>query len=698
MVAKNKNENEEKMKQKKSSGKNPLKKLKLRPKETSKRANSTDGENQPGKKAVRNLMLWLMIAVGFIILAQILAFDQKEEIEVSFSEFRSFLLSGIITQATIVENEFHGELYNPATVMRQSKRGGIDDSIAVVVEDKFMVILPANYTDSEVLAEWDRVGLKYNFKVKSMDWVGYLLQLSPWILIFVFWFIMMRRMQGGGPKGIFSFGKSKARILTDKDRQITFKDVAGADEAKHELEEVIGFLKEPEKFSRLGGKIPKGILLTGPPGTGKTLLAKAVAGEADVPFFSISGADFVEMFVGVGASRVRDLFEQGRKNAPCIIFIDELDAVGRTRGAGVGGGHDEREQTLNQLLVEMDGFESTEGVILISATNRADVLDKALLRPGRFDRLVIVGNPDVRGRMGILKIHTRNVKLAKNIDLSILAKGTPGLSGADLANLVNEAALLASSKNKKVVEIEDFEDAKDKVMMGVARTSMIISDGERMITAYHEAGHALVARSIPDADPIHKVTIIPRGGTLGVTHQLPIDERHNYSRTMINTQLAILLGGRAAEKLIYDEYTTGAGNDIERATELSRKMVCEWGMSDKLGPLTFGKKGEEIFLAREISQHRDYSENTAMKIDSEVSAIVLSAEERATSILKKRLSALKRIAEGLLEREIINSKELDTLIAGKKLAPPSNGRHGKEKTKRKNVSSSRKKTKEGKEK
>ena len=698
MVAKNKNENEEKMKQKKSSGKNPLKKLKLRPKETSKRANSTDGENQPGKKAVRNLMLWLMIAVGFIILAQILAFDQKEEIEVSFSEFRSFLLSGIITQATIVENEFHGELYNPATVMRQSKRGGIDDSTAVVVEDKFMVILPANYADSEVLAEWDRVGLKYNFKVKSMDWVGYLLQLSPWILIFVFWFIMMRRMQGGGPKGIFSFGKSKARILTDKDRQITFKDVAGADEAKHELEEVIGFLKEPEKFSRLGGKIPKGILLTGPPGTGKTLLAKAVAGEADVPFFSISGADFVEMFVGVGASRVRDLFEQGRKNAPCIIFIDELDAVGRTRGAGVGGGHDEREQTLNQLLVEMDGFESTEGVILISATNRADVLDKALLRPGRFDRLVIVGNPDVRGRMGILKIHTRNVKLAKNIDLSILAKGTPGLSGADLANLVNEAALLASSKDKKVVEIEDFEDAKDKVMMGVARTSMIISDGERMITAYHEAGHALVARSIPDADPIHKVTIIPRGGTLGVTHQLPIDERHNYSRTMINTQLAILLGGRAAEKLIYDEYTTGAGNDIERATELSRKMVCEWGMSDKLGPLTFGKKGEEIFLAREISQHRDYSENTAMKIDSEVSAIVLSAEERATSILKKRLSALKRIAEGLLEREIINSKELDTLIAGKKLAPPSNGRHGKEKTKRKNVSSSRKKTKEGKEK
>ena len=697
MDAKNKNKNDDNMKRKVDSEKNPLKKLKLRLKEPTKSANSPDGENQPGKKAVRNLMLWMMIAVGFIILAQILAFDQKEEIEVSFSEFRTFLLSGIIEQATIVENEFHGELYTPSTVWRQSKRGDIGDSTAVVIEQKFMVILPANYADSEVLAGWDNVGLKYNFKVKSMDWVGYLLQLSPWILIFVFWFIMMRRMQGGGQKGIFSFGKSKARIITDKDRKTTFKDVAGADEAKHELEEVIGFLKEPEKFSRLGGKIPKGVLLTGPPGTGKTLLARAVAGEADVPFYSISGADFVEMFVGVGASRVRDLFEQGRKNAPCIIFIDELDAVGRTRGAGLGGGHDEREQTLNQLLVEMDGFESTDGVILISATNRADVLDKALLRPGRFDRLVVVGNPDVGGREGILEIHTRNINMAKNIDLKVLAKGTPGLSGADLANLVNEAALLAASKNKKVVEIEDFEDAKDKVMMGVARTSMIISDSERMITAYHEAGHALVARSIPEADPIHKVTIIPRGGALGVTHQLPMDERHNYSRTLINVQLAILLGGRAAEKLIYNDFTTGAGNDVERATELARKMVCEWGMSDKLGPLTFGKKGEEIFLGREISQHRDYSENTAKEIDGEVRAIVLNAEERATFILKKRMPVLKRIAEELLEREILNAKELDVLIAGKKLAP-SNGRNGKQKTKRKKVTSAREKAKEGKEK
>ena len=695
---KNKNENDENMKRKIDSKINPLKKMKLRLKKPSDGSKAPDGENQPGKKAVRNLMLWLMIAVGFIILAQILALDQKEEVEISFSEFRTFLLSGYITQATIVENEFHGQLYSPVTVRRESKRGGIADSTSIVVEEKFIVILPANYADSEVLAEWDKVGLKYNFKVKSMDWVGYLLQLSPWILIFVFWFIMMRRMQGGGPKGIFSFGKSKARIFTEKDKKITFDDVAGADEAKQELQEVIGFLKEPEKFSRLGGKIPRGVLLTGPPGTGKTLLAKAVAGEAAVPFYSISGADFVEMFVGVGASRVRDLFEQGRKNAPCIIFIDELDAVGRTRGAGLGGGHDEREQTLNQLLVEMDGFESTDGVILLAATNRADVLDKALLRPGRFDRQVIVGNPDVRGRLGILKIHTRNISMEKNIDLTVLAKGTPGLSGADLANLVNEAALFAASNDKDSVELEDFEDAKDKVMMGVARTSMILSDGERMITAYHEAGHALVARSIPDADPIHKVTIVPRGRALGVTHQLPIDERHNYSRTLINTQLAILLGGRAAEKLIYNEYTTGAGNDIERATELSRKMVCEWGMSEKLGPLTFGKKGEEIFLAREISQHRDYSEQTAKEIDSEVRIIVLSAEARATSILKKRIVALKRIAEGLLEREIINSKELDLLIAGKKLPRPSNGRSGKQKTKRKKVTSARKRSKEGKEK
>jgi len=668
------------MNREKGKKKRPVKKIKLRPKEPQSGSDGSDGNNQMGKKAARNLMLWLMIAVGFIILAQILTFDQKSETEISFTEFKALLSKGRVESATIIDNEFHGNLYSSVTIWRPSSRDIEGDSTSLFIDEKIKVILPTNYVDTEVLAEWDAVGLKYNFQVKSMDWVGYLLQMSPWILIFVFWFILMRRMQGGGPKGIFSFGKSRAKVLSGKEPKVTFDDVAGVVEAKQELMEIIGFLKEPEKFSRLGGKIPKGVLLTGPPGTGKTLLAKAVAGEAEVPFFSISGADFVEMFVGVGASRVRDLFEQGKKNAPCIIFIDELDAVGRTRGAGLGGGHDEREQTLNQLLVEMDGFESNEGVILISATNRADVLDRALLRPGRFDRQVVVGNPDVIGREGILKVHTRDVKMAKDIDLSTLAKSTPGLSGADLANLVNEAALLAASKNKKSVELDDFEEAKDKVMMGVARKSMIISEAEKKVTAYHEAGHALVAMSIPEADPIHKVTIVPRGGTLGTTHQLPMDERYNYSRKLVNAQLAILLGGRSAEKIVFDEYTTGAGNDLERATELSRKMVCEWGMSEKLGPLTFGKKGEEIFLGREISQHRDYSENTARLIDEEVRRIILAAEERATNLLKKKKATLKRIADALLEKEIIDSVELDALIAGKKISP-SNGRNGRRKRK-----------------
>jgi len=677
-------DNEHNLSRKKGKGKRPVRKIKLRPKVPSRGNEQSGGENQPGKKAVRNLMLWLMIAVGFIILAQILAFDQKSEIDISFTEFKTLLTNGSIERATIIENEFHGELFLPVTLFRPSRKITQSDSTVVLVESKFKVILPTGYVDQEVLSQWDNVGLKYDFQEETMDWVGYLVQLSPWILIFVFWFILMRRMQGGGQKGIFSFGKSKARVMTGKEPVTTFKDVAGVVEAKQELEEVVGFLKEPEKFSRLGGKIPKGVLLTGPPGTGKTLLAKAVAGEAGVPFFSISGADFVEMFVGVGASRVRDLFAQGKKNAPCIIFIDELDAVGRTRGAGLGGGHDEREQTLNQLLVEMDGFESNEGVILLSATNRSDVLDKALLRPGRFDRLVIVGNPDVRGREGILKVHTRDIKMAKNVDLSVLAKGTPGLSGADLANLVNEAALLAASKDKKSVEIEDFEDAKDKVMMGVARKSLIISDKEKEVTAYHEAGHALVARAIPEADPIHKVTIVPRGNALGTTHQLPMDEKYNYSRTLVNAQLAILLGGRSAEKVIFNELTTGAGNDLERATELSRKMVCEWGMSDRMGPLTFGKKtGEEIFLGREISQRRDYSEKTAQIIDEEVKEIVINAEKRAIGLVKKDLPALKRIAKALLEYEVIDSTELDDLIAGRNISR-NNGRNGRKKSKSNN--------------
>jgi len=474
---------------------------------------------------------------------------------------------------------------------------------------------------------------------------------------------------GGGTRGIFSFGKSKAKLITQSGSRITFKDVAGADEAKVELQEVIEFLKEPTKFQKLGGKIPKGVLLLGPPGTGKTLLARAVAGEAGVPFFSISGADFVEMFVGVGASRVRDLFEQGKKNAPCIIFIDEIDAVGRHRGAGLGGGHDEREQTLNQLLVEMDGFEQNTGVIIIAATNRPDVLDPALLRPGRFDRQIVVDRPDVKGREGIFKVHTRNIPLAPSVKLEVLAKGTPGLSGADLANLVNEAALLAARKNKPKVEMIDFEEAKDKVMMGMERKSMIISEKEKKITSYHEIGHVLVARMLPEADPVHKVTIIPRGRALGVTSYLPIDEKHTYSKDYLEAVITYALGGRAAEKIVFNHYTTGAGNDIEKATSIARKMVCEWGMSEKLGPLSYGAKEEEIFLGREIQKHRDYSEKTAIEIDEEIKEIVNSAMKRSENILNQNIDLLHRLSLELLEREILDSSEIEKIINGEELPP-----------------------------
>jgi cell division protease FtsH len=475
--------------------------------------------------------------------------------------------------------------------------------------------------------------------------------------------------QAGGTKGIFSFGKSRAKMLTENQLRVTFRDVAGADEAKYELEEIIEFLKEPSKFQKLGGKIPKGVLLLGPPGTGKTLLARAVAGEAGVPFFSISGADFVEMFVGVGASRVRDLFEKGKKNAPCIIFIDEIDAVGRHRGAGLGGGHDEREQTLNQLLVEMDGFEQNTGVIIIAATNRPDVLDPALLRPGRFDRQVVVDRPDVKGREGIFKVHTREIPLDKNVSLEVLAKGTPGLAGADIANLVNEAALLAARKNRNSVTMADFEEAKDKVMMGMERKSLIISEKEKKTTAYHETGHVLVAKMIPEADPVHKVTIIPRGRALGVTTQLPVDEKHAYSKEYLEAYIATLMGGRSAELMIFNEMNTGAGNDIEKATALARKMVCEWGMSEKLGPLTFGKKEEEIFLGREIAQHRDYSEQTAILIDEEVKKIVNKGMERAYKILKDNVELLHKVSLALLEREILDAEEIDKLIKGEELPP-----------------------------
>jgi cell division protease FtsH len=511
-----------------------------------------------------------------------------------------------------------------------------------------------------------------NIKIKdgtSLNVVSLLVQAIPFVLIIGFWIFMMRQMQSGGNKAL-SFGKSRARLHSSQQKKVTFKDVAGVDEAKDELQEIIEFLREPQKFQKLGGRIPKGVLLIGSPGTGKTLLARAIAGEANVPFFSISGSDFVEMFVGVGASRVRDLFEQGKKNAPCIIFIDEIDAVGRHRGAGLGGGHDEREQTLNQLLVEMDGFESNEGVILVAATNRPDVLDPALLRPGRFDRRVVVPRPDVKGREHILKVHTRKVPLSDDVDLSVLARGTPGFSGADLANLVNEAALVAARQNRKVATMYDFELAKDKVMMGAERRSMMLSDEEKKTTAYHEAGHALVAVKLPEADPLHKVTIIPRGMALGLTMQLPLDDKHSYSERYLRGQICILMAGRIAEEVFLSQTTTGAGNDIERATDLARRMVCEWGMSP-LGPLSFGKKEEQIFLGREIAQHRDYSEETALKIDQEVRGMVDAEYRRAKQILEEHHDGLVRIAHALLEREILDGEEVRRLIAGSAAPAPS---------------------------
>jgi cell division protease FtsH len=488
-----------------------------------------------------------------------------------------------------------------------------------------------------------------------------LLQWVPMLLFIGVWIFFMRQMQGGGAKAL-SFGKARARLISEKQNKVTFQDVAGVDEAKEELREIIEFLKDPQKFQKLGGKIPKGVLLVGPPGTGKTLLAKAIAGEANVPFFSISGSDFVEMFVGVGASRVRDLFEQGKKHAPCIIFMDEIDAVGRHRGAGLGGGHDEREQTLNQLLVEMDGFETNEGVILIAATNRPDVLDPALLRPGRFDRQVVVSRPDVRGREEILRVHARRIQLGPDVNLKVLARGTPGFSGADLANLVNEAALLAARQSKKYVEMIDFENAKDKVLMGVERRSMIISEEEKRIIAYHEAGHALVANLLPGTDPVHKVTIIPRGRALGLTQQLPLDDKYNYSKEYLINRITILLGGRSAEELVLTQQTTGAGDDLEKATEMARKMVCEWGMSEKLGPLTFGKKEEHIFLGREFARHQDYSDETAILIDTEIKRIVTECATKARQVIEENLERLHALARALLERESLDGEEVSRIL------------------------------------
>ena len=546
---------------------------------------------------------------------------------------------------------------------------GSDEVIATDVQNKTYRTPLANETVQAKLVEistqkeGDKPKAKVEFKPagNNMLW-GLLLSWAPLLFIFGIWIFMLRQMQSGGNKAL-SFGKSRAKLLNNQQKRVTFKDVAGVEEAKEELQEIIEFLKEPQKFQKLGGRIPKGVLMMGPPGTGKTLLARAVAGEANVPFFSISGSDFVEMFVGVGASRVRDLFEQGKKNAPCIIFIDEIDAVGRHRGAGLGGGHDEREQTLNQLLVEMDGFESNDGVILMASTNRPDVLDPALLRPGRFDRRVVVSRPDVRGREGILKVHTRKIPLGEDVDISVIARGTPGFTGADLANLVNEAALNAARYNKKIVSMGDFELAKDKVLMGAERKSMVISNEEKRITAYHEAGHTLVGLKVPNADPVHKVTIIPRGMALGLTQQLPEGDRHGYSRDYLLGQIAILMGGRIAEEVFIGNITTGAANDIERATEIARAMVCEYGMSD-LGPLTFGKKEEQIFLGREIAQHRDYSEDTSIKIDQEVKKIITEQYERAKKIILENRDVMIRLSETLLERESLDGVQIRRIVAG----------------------------------
>jgi cell division protease FtsH len=599
---------------------------------------------------VKTVLFWLLIVVSAVLLWEVVkgARDGQKDIELNSSQFITDVDQGKIHELTVNGMEVRGKLTDG---------------------QQFHTTMPTNYFTPEMLNSLQSKGVTLNFRdVNSGNLSLQLLGTwAPLILLGALWFFMIRQMQTGGNKAL-SFGKSRARLLSMQQKKVTFKDVAGVDEAKEELREIIEFLREAQKFQKLGGRIPKGVLLVGPPGTGKTLLARAVAGEANVPFFSISGSDFVEMFVGVGASRVRDLFEQGKKNAPCIIFIDEIDAVGRHRGAGLGGGHDEREQTLNQLLVEMDGFESNEGVILMAATNRPDVLDPALLRPGRFDRRVVVNRPDVRGREEILRVHTRKIPLAEDVDLSILARGTPGFSGADLANMVNEAALAAARQNRKAVLQYDFELAKDKVLMGVERKSLLLTDEEKRNTAYHEAGHALVAAKMPYSDPLHKVTIIPRGMALGLTMQLPTDDRHNYYKNYLDTQIAILMGGRIAEEMFLNVMSTGAGNDIERATDMARKMVCEWGMSD-LGPLTFGKKEEQIFLGREIAQHRDYSEDTAIKIDQEVRKLVNNGYNTAKKILSENRDMLEKIAHALIEREVLDANEIKMLVEGKELPP-----------------------------
>jgi cell division protease FtsH len=597
----------------------------------------------------KNMALWLVIALVMVLLFNLFNQPKVAKQKILFSEFRLAVERGDVREVIIQGNNIYGKFNNG----KEFKTYSLDDPDLV----------------KDLMGK--RVTIDARPDEQSSWWMQLIISWFPMLLLIGVWIFFMRQVQIGGGKAM-SFGKSRARLLTEQQQKVTFADVAGIDEAKEELEEIIDFLKDPKRFTILGGKLPKGALLVGAPGTGKTLLARAIAGEAGVPFFSISGSDFVEMFVGVGAARVRDLFIQGKKHAPCIIFIDEIDAVGRHRGAGLGGGHDEREQTLNQLLVEMDGFESNDGVILIAATNRPDVLDPALLRPGRFDRRIVVPIPDSRGREGILKVHTRKTPLDENVDLSVISRGTPGFCGADLANLVNEAALLAARHGKTKVGMHDFEQAKDKVLMGSERKSMIISPEERKITAYHESGHTLVAKLLPGTDPIHKVTIIPRGMALGLTQQLPMDEKHTYPKHYLYNNIAILMGGRVAEELVLHDMTTGAGNDLERATDLARRMVCEWGMSENLGPLTFGKKEEQIFLGREISQHRDYSEDTAVKIDQEVSSIVMENYNQVKQLLTDNLTILHRLAENLLERESLDTEDITKIVNGEQLEPMEN--------------------------
>ncbi|HKP86159.1 MAG TPA: ATP-dependent zinc metalloprotease FtsH [Blastocatellia bacterium] len=595
---------------------------------------------------VRQIVFWILIIGGAFLLYQVFnGRNSQKEATLSYNQLFDKVVAkpSLVKEATIEEGRgIKGKLTNGESFNTEVSNEFVLRDIATAMKDN---------------------GVDVSFRsASSSQWLFGLISYAPLLVFIGLWIFMMRQMQSGGNKAL-SFGKSRAKLLSNQQKRVTFKDVAGVEEAKEELQEIIEFLKEPQKFQKLGGRIPKGVLMMGPPGTGKTLLARAIAGEANVPFFSISGSDFVEMFVGVGASRVRDLFEQGKKNAPCIIFIDEIDAVGRHRGAGLGGGHDEREQTLNQLLVEMDGFESNDGVILIASTNRPDVLDPALLRPGRFDRRVVVQRPDVKGREGILAVHTRKIPLGDDVDINVIARGTPGFTGADLANLVNEAALNAARYNRKAVSMLDFEWAKDKVLMGSERRSIVMSNEEKRNTAYHEAGHTLVGIKVPNADPIHKVSIIPRGMALGVTMQLPEADRYSHTRDYLEGQIAIMMGGRIAEEIFLNHMTTGASNDIEKATDLARRMVCEFGMST-LGPITFGKKEEQIFLGREIAQHQDYSEDTAIKIDQEVGRIVTEQYNRARQIIFENKEAMVRLAEALLERESLDSIQIRRLVAG----------------------------------